>query len=152
MFNVLVVQDEDKEGKKKLQMMMIDQNDSVYFRRRLQADYEQTGDEDVIERKRKIAVYDVTNGTIAVEGANEFSERELEDNPEFVSLLTQAKVVNGEIHYTDEERLALAERGQRVGGDYMTKFAEDQVLAEHPIRKLLFPNSDFNHALQAITA
>lgn len=149
-FNVLVIQDKDAEGKKKLQMMMIDQNDSVYFRRRLQADYEQAGQEDAEKRTRKIAVYDVVNGVISVEGANEFEERELEDNPEFVSLLMQAKVINGEIHYTEEEKAALGKRAQQVGVAQMTRFAEDYALAEHPIQKLLFPDSDFNHALQAV--
>ncbi|CCB92106.1 putative uncharacterized protein [Waddlia chondrophila 2032/99] len=149
-FNVLVIQDEDKKGRKKLQMMLIDQNDSVYFRRRLQDDYEQTSAEDAAERKRKIAVYDVTNKTVAVQGANHFDEDELEKNPQFIQLLTQAKVVNGEIHYTEDEKGVIAERAQNVGADYMAQFARDFILAEHPIRKQLFQYSDFQHALEVV--
>ncbi len=147
-FNVLVIQDEDKKGNAKLQMMLIDQNDSVYFRRRLQDDYETTTPEEAGKRKRKIAVYDVTNGTIAVQGKNAFADKELKQNSEFIELLAQAKAVNREIRYTDEEKLALGARAQRVGGTFMTRFVEDHILEEDPTRKILFPKSDFYHALQ----
>lgn len=149
-FNVLVIEDVDKKGRKRLQMMMIDQNDSIYFRRRLQADYEKTTGDDANERTRKIAVYDVSNGLIAVQGKNGFEDGELEDNTEFVELLAQAKVINGDIHFTEGEKTAITARAQKVGAEFMENFAQDHILGEHPVRKALFKQSDFAEALKAV--
>jgi hypothetical protein len=146
LFQVLVIQD-TVNGEKKLQMMLIDQNDSIYFNRRLQADYEKTADSDA--RSRKIALYDVDNGIISVQGKNPFDADELESNPEFVSLIAQAKLINGEVRYTEEEQDALTACAKKVGTLVMTQFVQDYVLAEHPLRKALLAESDLHHALEA---
>lgn len=150
-FNVLVIEDIDKKGRSRLQMMLIDQNDSVYFRRRLQADYEKASEEEVKGRTRKVAVYDVTNGLIAVQGKNGFKEDELEGKTEFVELLVQAKVINGDIHFSDEEKDAITARAQKVGAEPMEDFAQDHILSEHPVCKALFGESDLKKAFEAVS-
>lgn len=108
------------EGEKRVQVMLIDQNDSYYFRRRLQQDFE--GEDFVTKdpaltpkvlrklhernaslRTRKIAVYDVQNQVLSAQGKNGFQAGELEKNTAFRQLLVQAKFLHGETDFVKNE-------------------------------------------------
>ncbi len=147
LYDILVIQDGES-----LQVMMIDQNDSIYFRRKLQKDYEKTNDLQAAERTRKIAVYDIQHDMIAVQGKNAFGENELEENEEFRKLLVQVKLINGETfggnseaHITQRETLA-----EIVGEEkeLMARFVKDHVLAKKPITKARFDRSPLGQMLK----
>ena len=125
LFELVVIQDEEENGAKKVQVIAIDQNDSVYFHRRLKED-RKLEDDAVANRKRKIAIYDIHNNLITAQGKNEFAEGELDGNKMFQELLVDAKFLNGEINYTDAELKHIENRAKKTGlgvvGELFGKF------------------------------
>ncbi len=141
LFHVLIIQDgEDKD--KKLKMMLMDQTDSKYFHRRLSDDVEAASSEKADGRKRKIAVYDVSAGKISAQGKNAFEENELEDNKDFVKLLTEAKLVNRELKFGGDECDHLQIRRNQVGQRVMDAFVANTVLKETPTKRDLYPHTE----------
>ena len=138
LFQVLVIQDEIG-GKKHLQFMAIDQNDSQYFRRRFKND-QGTNVVNASKRTRKIAMVDVRSGKIVAQGKNKFEKDELDLNPDYQSLMTQAKLFDGEILYTEAEQAQLRESVNKVGQKVMREFFEECVLPLHPLNKHCYVN------------
>lgn len=139
LFEVLVIQDEYK-GQKQLKFLAIDQNDSQYFRKRLQED-QKTAVDAAGKRPRKIAVYDIRSNTIVAQGKNGFADGELEGNPAFIGLRTQAKLLNGEKDYSEQEQEWL--KKATLG---MSQEARQQLLfkcylrnSEHNLSRMMAP-------------
>ena len=140
LFQVLVIQDEHR-GKKQVQFLAIDQNDSQYFRKRLQKDQDVVDDTaKVSQRTRKLAVVDVRTGKIVAQGKNGFEKDELELNPDYNSMMTQAKLLDGEILFNDAEQAQLRAAVTKVGQKCVRKFFEDYVLPLHPSNKHCYVN------------
>lgn len=129
--NVLVIQDVI-DGNKQLQVMIVDMNDTIYFRRRLQEDnkLEQIG-----KRTRKIAVYDLHEGILA-QGKNQFDAKELENNAEFKMLCMKAKVLSG-ASLNDEEQKLYNQEAAKVDTEIMERIQNELILPLHPIQLLL---------------
>lgn len=136
LFELVVIQDEDEHGAKKLQAMAIDQNDSVYFHRKLKEDRKK--EEDVKDRKRKIALYDIHHGMITVQGKNEFDKGELEKSKMFQELLANAKFLNGEIHYTEAELKLLESKAKRTGLGVVGDLFSNHILPNRVINQACF--------------
>lgn len=135
LFEVLVIEDTKENGKKKLKMMAIDQNDSVYFRRKMKEDNEKTTEEIAQTRKRKIAMYDIHNRMIAAQGKNGFDTDELESNENFQGLLAEARFLNGEINFTAEELAHIKAKADAVGGEKVAKLYNNYALKNRPLNK-----------------
>ena len=138
LFEVLVIQDEVR-GKKQLQLMAVDQNDSQYFRRRFQQDDETQGVK-ASQRTRKLAIVDVRSGKIVAQGKNGFGEDELTNNQDYHSLMSQAKILEGEISYTDAEQAQLKTSVSRIGKDILRNLFEDYILPLHPLNRHSYAN------------
>ncbi len=145
-FEVMVIQDELSNGKKQIQMMLIDQNDTIDFRAKLKKDIESGQTEG---RKRKVGIYDLSTKIVS-QGSNGFTLKELESNPEFVKLLAEAKLLNGEIDYTDEELAHIERRAKAAGIAGMHKFFVDQVLPWHQTNSKIYPQTKLAKILGAI--
>ncbi len=129
LFHVLVIQD-----KEQLKMMLIDQNDSAYFHRKLRRDFLHTPQDVADKRERKLAIYDLRNGII-VQGKNGFTG--LEKNPAFQELLVQARLLNGEVLFNQEE-LAFIEKNKVEG---LGEFLQTHVLVHHTLNRNLYPQT-----------
>ena len=150
LFEVLVIQDEVR-GKKQVQFMALDQNDSQYFRRRFQKDQD-TESESASKRTRKLAVVDVRSGRIVAQGKNCFKDDELVNNPDYNSLMAQAKVLDGGILYTEAEQAQLKTSVNKVGQDVMRRFFEDYILPLHPVNKHCYVNKPIAQILGKVAA
>jgi len=107
LYEVLVIEDELPNGKKKLTVIMGDQSTDAYFwRQKLEKDALNTSVENADKRKRKICLYDLNIG-IVQNGKNAFDEQVLKDNPLFQELIVKAKIYNADVTYTDKEEIAL---------------------------------------------
>jgi len=137
-FEVMVIQDELPNGKKQIHLMVIDQNDSTQFRAKLRNDraLELAGG-----RKRKVAIYDLKNKIVA-QGSNGFTPNELEDNPEFVRLLAEVKLLNGDLDYTEQELEHIRTKAGTMGVAALHKFFVNHVLPLHPTHYKLYPKTD----------
>jgi hypothetical protein len=103
-FEVIVIQDEVC-GKKKLKFILIDQNDSQFFRKKFKEELEndKITEDQIKARTRKVAIVDIRSGHIVAQGRNKFDQDELGENEEYHSLMVQAKLLAGEINYTKKE-------------------------------------------------
>jgi uncharacterized membrane protein len=108
LFNCLVFVDTVR-GKKKITMMAMDQNDSLFFRDKLAKDRD-TDLSKIKKRVRQVAVYDPYNDTILVQGKNSFEEKEMKENKEFRELTLQAKVLAGVKNFEKLEKEILDEK------------------------------------------
>jgi hypothetical protein len=136
LFEVLVIQEEKEGGNKDLKLMLIDQNDQVYFRQKLKKHREQKMEEkEINEIKRKIGIFDIQNGIIVSEGKNGFKDNELEENSKFQELLAQVKFMSGEINYTDKELAHIRERAKKTGISYVSAMFENHILPQRPLNK-----------------
>lgn len=87
--SLLVIQDKLKDGKENIQAILLDDEESIFFRKKLRADrFTEQGEAD--KRGRKAALYDLGSGVVA-QGKNQFGENELEGNAIFADLLSQAR-------------------------------------------------------------
>lgn len=146
MFDLLVIQDENENGIKDIKVMAIDQNDSVYFHEKLQKDKEADGD--ISARKRKVAIYDVRNERIIDQGRNEFTKEELATES-FKGLVTQAKLVGGEVKFSSEELDMITSRARQ--GEMLNVVAamvEKEILPNRGLNRLFFVGSPLQKALQ----
>lgn len=140
-FSLIVIMDENSDGRKDVKAVIIDQNDSIYFRRKLQEDH-LTTDELIAEgRKRQIGLYSISNEMFTLQGKNRFEESDLQ-NPELTKLIAQAKFLNGEIKYSEKEMdylgPALERTAKKVGYGPLQNLFE-RIVEFHPMnRKLLF--------------
>lgn len=137
LFHVLVIQDGEE-----LKMMLIDQNDSAYFHRKLR--------DHLIKGKaeeRKVGIYDLRNGLI-IEGKNRFTD--LEKNRKFQELLVQAKLMNGEVHFSPEELKVIRDRVQETKAEGMGAFVDEYLLAHHPENKSFYFLSPLGKMLKLI--
>lgn len=139
--SLVVIMDEKSDNKKDVKAVIIDQNDSIYFRRKLQEDHLTTDEATAGGRKRQIGLYDISNQRFTVQGKNRFSESDL-TNPELTKLVAQAKFLNGEVKYSREEMDDLAPRLERtakkVGYGLLQKMFE-RIVQFHPTnRQMLF--------------
>ncbi|MBM3191238.1 MAG: DUF3638 domain-containing protein [Chlamydiae bacterium] len=93
-YHLLVAEEEDGT----ITTMMIDQKEVPFFREKFQED-EGFG-------KRKLCIYNPTIG-IVLQGAKEFDEEKLKDNPAFIQHVMYAKFWDGASTYTEREAQAL---------------------------------------------
>lgn len=136
LFEVLVVQEENDQGVKDFKFMLIDQNDQVYFRRKLKQHREQEmGKEEIESLKRKIGIFDIQNGVIVSEGKNCFKDNELKDNPRFQELLAQVKFMSGEINYADHELAHIEDQAKKIGIGCVGAMFEKHILPQRPLNK-----------------
>lgn len=166
LFELLVIQDTNEDGSKKIITMAIDQNDSAYFRQKLKDDNavedvvvndnEEVGDDNaeggkaaaVLVRKRKIAIYDIHNGCIVSQGRNKFEKNELEENRVFKGLVTQAKFLNGETEYEPDEIHHIESRAQNGGGiGVVGKMFESYILKQRGLNLKFFNDTPLANAL-----
>lgn len=139
--SLVVIMDEKLDNRKEVKAVIIDQNDSIYFRRKLQEDHLTTDEATAGGRKRQIGLYDISNQRFTVQGKNRFSESDL-THPELTKLIAQAKFLNGEVKYSQEEMDDLVPRLERtakkVGYGPLQKMFE-RIVQFHPTnRQLLF--------------
>ena len=147
-FDLLVIQEEQENGKKDLKVMVIDQNDSVFFRRKLKADRQKEMTEAKLKaRKRKIAIYNLHNGTIVSQGKNQFEGDELEKNAAFQELKAQAKFLNGEINYTEQELGKIKSKAEKIGIGPVGTMFEKHILPQHPINQKFLKNKPISQVL-----
>ncbi|HEY4832704.1 MAG TPA: hypothetical protein VIH61_09130, partial [Waddliaceae bacterium] len=136
LFEVLVIQEEREGGIRDVKLMLIDQNDQVYFRRKLKEHREKEMTEEEINGiKRKIGIFDIQNGVVVSEGKNGFIDNELENNPRFQELLTQVKFMSGEINYTDQELTYIEEKAKKIGIGCVGALFEKHILPQRPLNK-----------------
>lgn len=128
LYELLVIEDV-VNGKKEITVMAIDQNDSRFFREKLQKDREVTSREAAEKRSRKIAIYDLKNGIVS-QGKNAFAEGELEGSKQFNRLLAEAKLFNGEIRYTEEQLKYIGKKSAKVGKSEVGKMFREQILPQ----------------------
>ena len=152
-FEVLVIQDEYENGKKDLKLMLIDQNDSVFFHRKLKADREndKITDDQLKERKRTLAIYDIHNGAIVSQGKNGFKDEDLENSAAFQDLKAQVKFLNGEINYTKTELEKIKSKAEKIGLGAVGSMFEKHILAQHPLNSKFLKHKGIAEAL-ALTA
>lgn len=100
LFEVLVIQDTVR-GKKQLKFLIIDQNDSQYFRKKLKQD--QKSSDEAAKRSRKLAILDIRSNMIVAQSKNGFDDGEMASNEAFAALMTQVKMLAGEKDYSPEE-------------------------------------------------
>lgn len=137
LFDIVVIQDENVGGGKNVRAILVDQNDSVYFSRKLKEDKENADPEAAARRTRKIAIYDIHNNIIRAQGKNEFEDNELENNATFQELLANAKFLNGEINYTEAELYHIENKATDLGllGTIGQLF-ETYILPNRPLNKV----------------
>lgn len=101
-YQALLIQDTDRRGRKHLKMVVFDQNESDFFHEKVIAEYEKQVDE-TRGYTRKVAIYDMEQEAVVMQGQNRYESNELQNNPKFHSLIASAKVINGEVKYTEKE-------------------------------------------------
>lgn len=146
LFQLLVTQKQTKKGAE-IEVAAIDQNDSVYFHRKLKEDRLLTSEEKASKRTKKIAIVDVDTsqlGRVAIlaQGKNGFAEGELEGNALFKKLLVEAKVMRGKTVLSDEELSIVDQKVKKAGvGKALKTLYNDYLLRRSPIRRKLFQGS-----------
>lgn len=95
LFNALLLIDEEK-GQKKIKVIAVDQNDTIFIYKKLMKDNENTSETIANARKRKIALYDPLLGSASIQGKNKIEKKELETE-EFKRLMFEAKILNRRI-------------------------------------------------------
>jgi hypothetical protein len=131
-FEVLVIEDTGFFGRKNLQMIAIDCNESPFFRQKLMADAK-TSDAVAHKRSRKVAIYDLANGMITASGKNALTLEEVQKQTTFHELLAGAKWLNGEISYTEQELAYLKKKIRVVGKERFRNFFTNGILKPlHP--------------------
>lgn len=134
LFSVLVI----KDGTEKLTVALIDQNDSLFLRAKLQQDLRDTSDGIAGDRDRKVGIYDLQHNMFTVEGKNAFTADEI-DSPAFWCLIGQVKFLNGDIRYRpkEEEHFGrhLRTKIGELGGEVIRTFFVDHILKNRPANK-----------------
>ncbi|MDX8430774.1 MAG: DUF3638 domain-containing protein [Candidatus Algichlamydia australiensis] len=92
-----------KNGKTRL--LLLDQNEAKFWRRKLQEDRENRHERD---KEVKICLLDISTQMVGAQGKNTFTKEELQ-KVDLQRAIVQAKFMRGDVHYSDEElkRLAL---------------------------------------------
>jgi hypothetical protein len=99
-YSALLIRDPDD-----WQLMLIDQNDDIYFRNKL-VDDRKTEEATASTRRRKLAVLDTKHGLV-IQGKNRLDHDEMNTN-DCLILRVQAKLLAGEIKYSSKELETLA--------------------------------------------
>jgi len=146
LFEVLIVEEVVKSGAKELKMVLIDQNDAPFFRHAFKED-QAKGSDPAVKRQRKVAIFDVGLNRVTAQGKNRFEEGELEKNPLFRELLMEAKLLNGEVTYSDEEQKLLDKKSREVGFSVMHGLFEQEILSTHPLKEVLYKKSPLKRIL-----
>jgi hypothetical protein len=143
-YESLLIMDDDG----KVQLMLMDQNDSAYFRKKLEDDVN-ADPREVQARTRRIAIVDYSLGIVA-QGANKIEKSELTENAEVQKLLVQAKLLSGETKFDDAECAVITEIAQSAGKDTLREFVYNTVLAEQKRKRLTYQGSALEKILGEI--
>lgn len=118
---ILIIEDKTTN---RFQLMMLNQMDVKDISQHLRSEAKKPhqGQRDV-----KICVYHLNTG-IYQQGSDRFSSRDLEKDPQFLRLKTQAKFFNGMIDYTEAELPFLREWIEKMGPDSMHELFNNHIL------------------------
>ncbi len=143
LLKMLVIQDEVSIGHKKIQMLLLDQNDSQFF-----SDYllRNTGTKESEPSKRKLCLIDIS-GKILIQGKDPIAKEELWQDKTFCELFIQAKIMRG-IFITDPEELVLLKGlTEKTGSSIFNKFFVQEVLKYRLQKQEFYPQSSMGKEL-----
>lgn len=127
LFQVAFVLDENAT----LQGILLGQDDAIFLRHKLTQD-RFARREEVLSRKRCVILCDL-NGSIVAQGQNKVELETLRKNPQFVPLLTQAKLIAGSLDYNPEELNVLEALILKMGVTHFTDFLIKIVSQKDPL-------------------
>lgn len=130
-WQALLIEDRGWFGRKNLKMVVIDANDSQFFRKKLAQD-QTTSQDEADRRDRKVAIYDIVNEMIVANGKNRLELEEWRQRPEFHEMLASAKLLSGAIRYSDPEFSYLDKKIDKVGKKAFSKFFDTLLLSMAP--------------------
>ncbi len=136
---VLVIQD----GTEPPKVMMMDHNDSAFFRSELLKDRENNKG----VTSRKIGVYDLVNGALVDHGHVTFDEAFLKSQA-FLSLIGQAKLLGGYLNHSPEELEAM--KANFFGKESLVKFMIQKVFCGKKEKATLFIDSPLYNLLKGV--
>jgi hypothetical protein len=163
---MIVIQDKESG---KIKVMLIDQNDAMQFKVKLNEDAQLYEDDAAIEkvykesykgtefefekltrnrfRNTRIALYDLTTG-VYMQGKERIDVKALEADQQFKVIKIQAKFLQGSINYSKEELVLLKEWFKSQDIVKMKKLFEDNIIPWAAINAKNYAESDLAHLFQ----
>lgn len=110
------------------QLVLIDKEEAKYFRNLLAQDKEENKK---VKRELRICLYHPITGMVQ-QGAEAISENEIQNDPQVLRLIAQAKFYNGESSYSPAEQRELIKWINENDPEQLKQIFIDQILAQSP--------------------